>query len=118
MTLYLINDDQPDQFPPRRVTVTRHGLLVGVREALGVAIYPPIPDLHDGPLGEAILVSRRRTEIGSFLAEDPSRGLSVHVCRYLAGPIDSAPPHLNKTDLRIEIWGLLSDSPSSDIREH
>lgn len=118
MTLYLINDDQPDHFPPCEVTVIRQGLLVGVREALGVAIDPPIADLQSGPLAEAILVSRRQTEIGSFLGDDPSRGLSVYVCRYPAGPIDGAPAHLSKADVRIEIWGLLSSNPSRDIREH
>ena len=118
MTLYLINDDQPDQFPPCEVTVTRKGLTVGVREALGIAIDPPIPGLKDGPLAEAIIMSRRETEIGTFLDDDPSRGLSVYVCRYPTGSIDVAPTQLRTSDLQIEIRGLLSDNPSSDIREH
>jgi hypothetical protein len=117
MTLYLIDYDQPGSFPPSTVTVTRRGLKVEDREAVSVVIEPAIPGLSSGPLPEAILVSRRATEVGVFLDDDPSRGLSVYVCRYPLGPVSSAPVQLTKKDLRIEIWGLLSDSPSDDIRE-
>jgi hypothetical protein len=115
MTLHLINDDNPDHFPPSAVTVTRKGLSVGTRQAIGVAIDPPVPDLESGPLAEAILVSRRETEIETFLSEDPSRGLSVYVCRYSRGPIATAPKQLTKEDLRIEIWGLLASGSTRDI---
>jgi hypothetical protein len=117
MSLYVFNYDQPESFPPSKVAITRHGMQVGSRGAVGVELDPPIPGLSSGPLLEAVLVSRREVEISAFLATDPRPGLAVYVCRYPAGGIDSAPEHLERDDLRIEFWGLLSDSPSCDIRE-
>lgn len=114
MPLYLINDDNPVHFPPSEVTVTRRELTVGSRDAIAVAIDPPILELTTGPLAEAVLVSRREIEIGDFLRGDPGPGLNVYVCRYPAGPIATAPAQLVKEDLSIEIWSLLSDS-SRDI---
>jgi hypothetical protein len=113
-TLYLINDDEPSQFPPRTVTVVSRGVRVGSQDGLVVTIDPPIENTPDGPLSAAVLVPRHRdVRVEELHAGAMRKSASVFVCRF-TGNAEDLPKELTKDDLPIAFWGRLYSSPDSE----
>src|SRR5438128_452834 len=99
--MYLVNDDQPWQFPARVATIVRDDVRVGDQSGVVVTIDPPIENAAGGSLATAILVPRHR----NVSIEDLRRGatlrpVSVFVCRFKGEPneLDSL---LTKNDVQI-----------------
>jgi hypothetical protein len=108
--MYLINDDEPDQFAPRLATIVRVDVEIEDKPGVVVRIEPPIENLVGGPLETAILVPRHRNVSGDDLRQGAKRHpLSVFVCRFVGEP-DRLPPQLSKDDIKIVFWGLVSES--------
>ena len=106
-SLFLSNDDSPEDFAARKIEV-QASVRLADRDGVLVAITPEIEGRWSGgPLARAILVSRTHHES----AEDLRRGtlagpMRVYVCRIKKG-VDPAKTAYARDEVRIVFWGLV-----------
>ena len=111
LSLFLVDDDQPDQFEARELTVLRDDVQVAGKPALVVRIHPPIAGASGGSLKEALLVARHANVQMQEIRDGRVAGrASVFVCRF-KGEHESLPVRVGKDDVSIVFWGRVLDSP-------
>ncbi|HEV8192185.1 MAG TPA: hypothetical protein VGP82_12000 [Ktedonobacterales bacterium] len=105
-SLFLSNDDSPEDFAAREIAVQG---MVRLADRVGVlvSITPEIEGTLGGPLARAILVPRRRHESADAVQRATlAVPMSVFVCRIKQG-VDPSRAAYARNEVTIVFWGLV-----------